>query len=448
MMIIAVKHLIEQYHMLQKGDSVVVGVSGGADSVCLLRILWKLRDEYSLKLLAVHVHHGIRGKEADEDAAFTEELCRQWQIPYRMIMRNIPKMAKQLGLSEEEAGRKARYEIFYQICEQEKYQKIAVAHHQNDNAETILWNFLRGSGLRGLAGMEPVRGMIIRPLLEVTRNQIEEWMRRQNLEWRVDSTNQLTDYTRNRLRLQLIPFIEQQLVSNFSRRLTANTAIFSEADDYLTQQAKQWIQIYVLHQMTESSMLLKDWISLHQAVKRYVIRLEIERFTKSLKDITAEHIEVVMKLSGTGKHLDLPMKICVWTDYEAIHIGTSKKNESFEQEYEMNYRCFPYKKREKIIQNVYTKWFDYDKIKNGFELRTRKTGDRIQILPDHGTKKLKDYMIDAKIPREIRASVPVIADGSDIMWVVGYRMSEAYKITDETNTVLQIELTVHSKEMS
>ncbi len=444
-MILTVKHLIEQYHMLQKGDSVVIGVSGGADSVCLLHILWKLQAEYCLRLLAVHIHHGIRGKEADEDAAFTEELCRERNVEYRLIKKNVPKLASEQGISEEEAGRLVRYETFYQICEQEGYRKIAVAHHQNDNAETIMWNFLRGSGLRGLAGMEPVRGMLIRPLLEVKRSQIEQWMQQEKIPWRNDSTNETVDYTRNKLRHQLLPWIEQNLVAGFCQRITNNTRIFYDTDEYLKNEAQKWMQEYAFHQQNESSFPRKKWDELHPALKRYVIRSEIDGLTGSLKDLTAEHVEAVLRLKGTGKQLDLPAGMKVWIDYEAIHIGKKQKMDIFYPNLEMNYCCFPYEKGQKIIQNVYTKWFDYDKIKVGFQLRTRKTGDRIQVLSEHGSKKLKDYMIDAKIPREIRDHIPLVADGADVMWVVGYRINEAYKITDETKTVLQIQLNVSNQ---
>ena len=442
-MILTVKHLIEQYHMLQKGDSVVIGVSGGADSVCLLHILWKLQAEYCLRLLAVHIHHEIRGREADEDAVFTEKLCKERKIEYRLIKRNVPRVAAERGISEEEAGRLVRYETFYQICEQEGYQKIAVAHHQNDNAETIMWNFLRGSGLRGLAGMEPVRRKIIRPLLEVKRSEIEQWMQQEKIPWRNDSTNETVNYTRNKLRHQLLPWVEENLVSGFCQRITDNTRIFLDADDYLKTEAEKWIQGHALQLEEESSFLREEWNKLHSALKRYVIRSEINRLTGSLKDLTAEHVEAVLRLEGTGKQLNLPGGMKVWMDYETIHIG--KQSDTFCPNLEMKYCCFPYEKGQKIIQNVYTKWFDYDKIKVGFQLRTRRTGDRIQVLSKHGSKKLKDYMIDAKIPRQIRDQIPLIADGTDIMWVVGYRMSEAYKITDETKTVLQIELNVSNQ---
>ena len=275
-MILSVKHLIEKYHMLQKGDSVVVGVSGGADSLCLLRLLWELQAQYCLRLLAVHIHHGIRGDEADEDADFTERICKEWQIACRVIKRDIPKMANEQGISEEEAGRIARYTIFNQICEKEGYNKIAVAHHRDDNAETIVWNFLRGSGLRGLAGMEPIRGRIIRPLLWVTRKQIEQWMEKEQIPWRMDSTNQTTDYTRNQLRLCLLPWIEQQLVCGFSERITGNAGIFAETDEYLKIQAKQWIEQYEIQQGGVYSFSLEVWNKLHPEFMSFFFRFFIE----------------------------------------------------------------------------------------------------------------------------------------------------------------------------
>ena len=196
-----VESYIKKNQMIQEGDGIIAAVSGGADSVCLLHVLAKLREKYSLKLEAVHVHHGLRGEEADRDAEFTRALCGRLKVSCRILYAGVKEYAKKHSLSEEEAGRILRYKLLEQEAESREQEtgcpvKIAVAHHGDDSAETVLYNLFRGSGLQGMGGIRPVRGRIVRPLLCITREQILQYLDESGLEYCQDSTNQSWDYTR------------------------------------------------------------------------------------------------------------------------------------------------------------------------------------------------------------------------------------------------------------
>lgn len=210
-MIPGVESFLEQYHMIEQSDVVVAGVSGGADSVCLLLHLLELKEKLSFTLAAVHVQHGIRGKESLQDAAFVEELCRRYQVQLFRYDYDVPEYAKQHGYSEEEAGRNLRYESFHKALEElgAPEGKIAVAHNRNDLAETMLWNMIRGSGMRGMAGIPPVRDGIIRPLLHTARVEIENYLKEKGESYCTDATNASLDYTRNRIRNQVLPVLEE-----------------------------------------------------------------------------------------------------------------------------------------------------------------------------------------------------------------------------------------------
>lgn len=202
---------IEKYQMIQPGGRVLAGVSGGADSVCLLMVLLELQKRMEFEIQVVHVEHGIRGKESLQDAEYVRKLCEQYQVPFLCVSCDIPQMARERKLSTEEAGRLARYEIFEKTAREWAADHIAVAHNKNDQAETILWNLARGSGLDGAAGIRPVRGKIIRPLLECGREEIEAYLRQKGIVWREDATNQGLDYTRNIIRNQILPEMAEKL---------------------------------------------------------------------------------------------------------------------------------------------------------------------------------------------------------------------------------------------
>ena len=203
-----VKAYVKKWHMLQKEDSVIAGISGGADSVCLLFMLLKLQKELGFALMAVHVNHGIRGAEAERDEAYVKRLCRQWNVRLKVYRENVPAYAKKHGMTEEEAGRDIRRTCFCKVLKEWGGTKIALAHHENDNVETLLWNLCRGTGIRGLGGIAPVNDVWIRPLLCVKRREIESYLKKRGISYCTDTTNADRRYMRNRIRMDVIPYLE------------------------------------------------------------------------------------------------------------------------------------------------------------------------------------------------------------------------------------------------
>ena len=233
---------IRKNGMLKEGDRVIAGVSGGADSICLLFLLDRYREALGISVEVVHMEHGIRGKESLEDAAFVENFCRERKIPCHIFHRDVPSLARKWKCSEEEAGRRARYEAFEEICEKYGGTKIAVAHNRNDQAETLLFHLVRGSGLSGLSGIRPVRGKIIRPLLCLTREEIEGFLKEEGISFRTDASNLETDYARNRIRLNILPLLREELNPRTCEHLAETAERLALAEDYLEAQAEEAVK--------------------------------------------------------------------------------------------------------------------------------------------------------------------------------------------------------------
>ncbi len=442
-----VEAYMREHQMLDGADCVIAGVSGGADSVCLLWILKELEKRWGFSLTAVHVHHGIRGEEADEDEAYVQSLCRQWGISCRCIHVDVPHLARQENMTLEEAGRKARYDAFEAAEAQSGSARIAVAHHRDDNIETILMNLFRGSGLKGISGMEPMRGNVIRPLLCVRRSQIEAFLRQEGIAWRTDSTNLQTEYTRNKIRHTFLPMLEEAFPSA-GEHLLRTAQLAGEAGRWIAGEACTFLE---KNSAPCESGIQIDRAALqeqHPALQKEIVRQALVKSGVGLKDISGRHIEEICLLAGkgVGKSVSLPGKCEAKNGYETMRLGIRQEKRSAKCEsFRMEVRQFPYKKTVKFPENRYTKWFDYDTITDTIVLRTRKTGDRIQVHPN-GSKKLKDYMIDVKIPREQRDQIPIVAAGNQVLWVVGYRISEAFQVKSGTKQIIQITLISENQE--
>ena len=454
---------IEEYKMIRPGDRVIAGVSGGADSVCLLALLRAYGSRCPFTLSVVHVEHGLRGEDSLEDARFVENLCGEWEIPCRIVHADVAALAARSGQTLEEAGRTARYEIFRQQRMEQGADRIAVAHNRNDQAETVLLNLSRGSGVRGMGGIRPVRGELIRPLLFADRREIEGWLRGQGIPWHTDATNLEPDYTRNRIRLEILPRMEQGINRETVKHLAECALQLQKAEDYLLRQAGGLYEAWV--QKTEDSLTLKlpEFLAAEELMQEYVLRLCVEHILngQGLKDFTAGHISQMKKLTrmSCGKRMDFPGGLLAVRQKDVLRMevrGRAPKEsrrpekavraaltengiyeilgQRFRVEYGKageNIRRFPEKK--------YTKLLAYDTINNNLCLRTRQTGDYLVVNQAGGRKKLKDYLIDEKIPREDRDNILVLAQDSHILWVVGYRISEDAKITEKAQNILRIQ---------
>lgn len=454
-MIKKVLDFVEKNRILECGDSVLLGVSGGADSVCLLHVLKELQATLKLTLSVVHVNHGIRGLEAERDADFVKDLCSKLEVKYFREDRNIPKIADEMGMSEEEAGRHARYETFYQAAHEIKANKIAIAHNLNDNSETILFNLFRGTGIKGLTGIPCQRDMIIRPLLCCTRSEIEEYLRNNNWDFCVDSTNKTTEYSRNRIRLELLPYIQENINNKAEYNIVNAAKNLEEIADYLECETDK-----IYDEFVREDVILNGGFSVHNALFCQVIRRLIERQAGRLKDVTRTHVMAVAELryQQVSKSVDLPYNLVAERVYEGIRIKKKNNidelcngdnlNEIYSEPVLIDGRIIENSQIKitfetagfnstNIEELVYTKWLDYDKIER-LTLRKRQPGDYIVVDNQGSRKKLKDYFINEKIPKEKRDDLLLLADGKHVVWIIGYRISSYYKVSDSTSRIIKI----------
>jgi len=447
---------IRNYHMIEAGDCIIAGVSGGADSVCLLFVLMELRKKLDFSLEAVHVEHGIRGAESLGDAGFTERLCKENGIPCRIYTCDVPGRARGERLTLEEAARKCRYEAFFLACEGKKEAKIAVAHNQDDQAETILWNLARGTGLRGLCGMRPVNGRILRPLLCVSRREIEAYLKERGQRFRTDSTNLSDAYTRNRIRRQILPAMEEGLNMQARVHIAEAGERLLRAQEYLEKLAEEKARRISDVWEGEIRISAEGFLAEERVMQEAMLRIWMERLGGGLKDVGAVHLEELLHLAEkqSGKRLTLPGGRTARRTGGYLVLGGAEEHvpEGAEQRQETplrvpgesrwgSYRILtslePYK-NQIIPEKKYTKWLDYDTIKNTILLRSRRSGD--YFIADGGHRKLKKYFIDEKVLKECRDQVLLLADGSHILWAVGYRISETCKVTEHTKKILKIQV--------
>ncbi len=455
-----IKEYMKAHRMAEEGEGVLAAVSGGADSVCLLWVLHELSEELGIHVAAFHLNHGLRGEEADRDEAYVRALCGKLSVPLSVVRENVAEYAAAHGISEEEAGRNLRYFHLEQAARQFSCEKTATAHHKDDNAETILLNMFRGSGLRGLGGIRPVRDTIIRPLLCLTREEIEAYLREKGISWCEDSTNGECRYARNKIRNELLPWVGENINDRAREHILNTASLASRADAYFSCQAETILSEEAA--FPEAAILpgeagvpakraeARQKVSIRTAVfdkqpdilKEYLVRAMISRVSGSQKDISSRHIEAVCSLKGPGGGCEamLPYGLKALRGYETLEI---RKQEGIpdgkEDHTRVVMRTFSWKKDLEIPKNQYTKWFDYDKIKDTLSVRNRKSGDYF-LISGGKRKLLKRFFIDEKIPEERRESIKLLAEGSHVLWVIGYRISEYYKITNTTRTILEVKI--------
>lgn len=427
---------------------IVAGVSGGADSVCLLRVLSELAKKYPLMLYVVHVNHGIRDQEADRDQAFVEDLCKELGIFCRTVKRDVPALARETGQTLEEAGRQVRYQVFEEERKRTNSQWIAVAHHKEDQAETILLNLFRGSFLNGLGGMRPVQGYIIRPLFDCAKEEITDFLRKRNVGWCQDSTNEELFAARNQLRLKVMPEI-RRIQPEIIDVLCQSGMRFQEASDFLVQAAEDFLETEGEETEEGLSLPISALSAVSPGLRSQVLYQALERVCGRRKDLTARHIALIWSLSEgqSGRRLMLPYQTEVSRSYDRLLFHKKSQRKPSVPEVEMY--VIPGKDREKFQENDCTKRFAYDKMTTFPILRFRQPGDRIALYADGRGKKLQDFFTDRKIPAWERDKIPVLALGDQILWVYGYRKGTAYPVTEDTRQILIVTIQdteVHTKE--
>ncbi len=491
-----VKNYIAENNLINPGDTIVEGISGGADSVCLLLMLEELKKEMDFNTVAVHVHHGIRNKSADKDLKFVEKLCEAHGIELKSFRKNIPLICKITKESEEECGRRIRYEIFDDVCRMYENARIAVAHHMNDQAETVIFRIIRGSGIKGLTGMEPKRDNVIRPLLCLKREEIEQYLEEMSQSYRIDETNGKIEYSRNYIRKKIMPKLES-VRQNAVEHINALSGEASEINEFMEKKAGELLER--ASKEADRKYITKGLSKKYKAdvlneaepiLLKFAVRSLITQSGVSIKDVTRSHIDSLCEMISKPKsgEIHLPKGVTVVKESGIVYIkpregfnadikelmnagadvvipaataGTSAKETAgkpsgiivpaYKFYYpvvgEGNYmlpdgsviscRIFNEFSLNEVPEDTYTKWMDYAKMSGDLCLRTRKSGDYLVINKKGNEGNLKNYMINEKIPKSERDEIPLLASGSKIYWIVGHRISEDVKVTADTTTVIE-----------
>lgn len=449
--------------MIEEGDRIVAGISGGADSVTLLLQLAEYREKVDYTLQVFHLNHMIR-PDASQDEEFVGRLCKRLNVPYFSKQADVEKAAADLHMSVEEAGRKIRYEAMREL----KPDKIAVGHHRDDLAETVLINMCRGTGLHGMVGIAPVQDDVIRPLIHLTREEIEEYLEQIGQDYCTDSTNSSTDYTRNKIRLDVIPMLTSSVNDRTTEHIAAMSADMLLIEEFIGSETDRAYGRYV-HVDEEGCirLMLRAVASLNEYITKELILKVIEKLTPARKDITRSHVEGILSLcEGEGeKSMDLPYGIKVIRSYEHLIFVPDRTKEEPPLREEMmipipnltegegwttvlddgrivTVRVRSYRNKPEIPNKAYTKWFDYDKIDcSKLFIRHRQSGDYLTINSEYSRKSLQDYMVNEKIEKFRRDSIPLLVQDDHVLWVIGYRVSEFFKLSDNSKRILEVDIT-------
>lgn len=307
-----VKEIIKKYNLINTGDKIVLGVSGGPDSIAMLDILRQLKSEMEFEIYVVHINHSIRGEDADEDEEYVKNYCRKYEIECFTKKIDVPTIARTEKIGTEEAGRKVRYEYFEEILKETGSNKIAIAHNKNDNVETIIMHLLRGSGISGLKGIEPIReNKFIKPLIECDRQEIEKYCEENNLQPRIDKTNFENECTRNKIRNIVIPYIKKEFNPNIIETMTRLSDVISSENDFIENIAKEnYNKILVIEGKDKIELKLKEFNLLDEVLKNRIILIATKKLFGSTQGIEKVNIVDIIKLcnNNIGNKFLMPNK--------------------------------------------------------------------------------------------------------------------------------------------
>ncbi len=455
-----VSRTVRIYDMFRHGDAVLAGVSGGADSVALLHVLIAVSPEFSLRIGIAHLNHCLRGEESDRDAEFVCSLAKQLNLPYYIESADVRAYSRGNRLSEEEAGRELRYEFYERIAGQYGYDRIALGHHADDNAELVLMYLLRGSGTSGLSGIPPVRGRhIVRPLIGVSRSEIGDFLTANRLAYVSDASNADTKFLRNRIRHELIPLLISSYNPKIVESLNRLSSILRSEDEWMDDNIRL-LSDSCISDTADGKTVLSVPDTLCLAAQRRIIRKAIAGIKGNLRRISYSHIEALSELLRNGPEngsLDLPDGIRgERIGNKLVFSKTGGRNLPAVRpvfEYIMKEPGTVFIKeiaaRVSVSEsdmnlgdrgNPCVAFFDRNAVSFPVTVRNFRPGDRFMPLGAGGTQKVKKYFINKKIPGEERRICPILVSGGKIIWIAGHRTDESVKVTAETETVLKAEL--------
>lgn len=466
-MLQVVRKTIKKYDLLTPGDRVVIAVSGGPDSVALADVLFLLKEEYRLKLHIAHLNHMFRGKEADRDAQAVEELARALGLPCTVAKSDVPAFAAEHHMSAQAAARQVRYDFLEKTRANWQGTKIATGHHADDQAETLLMNILRGAGTEGLTGIPPKRDDVyIRPLIEVTREEIEAYCRERGLGFRQDISNFKPVYLRNRIRLELLPLLAKEYNPGIRSSLVRLGRIMRDENGFMEERVQEfWDRLVISGTGSEIIFSLTGFLQAHPALKRRLLRKAWGTLRGDERDLEFIHLEQTLDFlqnGAAGGVIELPRHIIMEKSYDSFRLAATCSEpektvfcheliipgNTFIPELGLNIEaevtsCWP-----GSVEFKEEAWIDYEKLNGPLLVRSRRPGDRFLPLNGCGSKKLKEFFIDEKIPRARRDRVPIVTAGEDIVWIGGIRPDDRWRITDKTRKFLHLKIAQNITEVN
>ena len=456
MLLIKIRETIKKYSMLEPGDRVVIAVSGGPDSVCLLSVLHALAKDLDLTLHVAHLDHMFRGEESADEALFVEGLAKKFNIAATIKKIDVPAFCRERGLSAQAGAREIRYGFLANVAEKVGAARIATGHTAADQAETFLMRLVRGAGVSGLSAIPPKRGNIIRPLIEATREDVLDYLKSAGLEYATDPSNARPVYTRNRIRSDVLPVL-REFNPRIVETLAAEASLLRDEDEAIEAYVTQMMQ--GMFDQEEGIIAIKraEFNALPPALRRRMFRLAaglINAGSPALSRVQVDEALGFIAGSQTGRAMRLPHGLRVEREYERFNLSTTQEAKHFSHALAVRgTTTIPELgiEIERVLSDGGSAWetddknyrwqalFDYDKIRPLLTLRNRRPGDRFCPAGMGGrSKKLQDYLVDEKVPRRKRDAVPLLCSGEDILWVVGLRTDERFLPQAEAKRVLVV----------
>lgn len=436
------KNFIEENNLIEKGDSIVSAVSGGSDSVFMLEMLLAIKSDYELNIIVCHVNHGLRGAEAQRDEDFVKKLAEKNGLIYEVEHIDMAGYAKEHSLTCEEAGRKLRYLFFEEIKEKYKADKVAIAHNENDVAETIFLNIFRGTGLDGLESIPLRRDFYIRPILCFEKTEILKFLKENNIHYVDDSTNFTNDYKRNMIRNEIIPFIKKNFNENIVSSMSRLASIAKENNLYL----EDIINDKYINIVKSNTIDRESFNELNHYEKTLVLRKFLRDNLNYLNNISKDNIEDMINLIklDSGKKYDIDGKHYLVnnfgkTIFKKLDINELSEEISLDFKLDKVYNIYGSKFKFVLSDKILSKkYLDYDLLTGKLSLRNRRSGDRFNPFGMKGSKKIKDYFVDKKVSSDERSKVLFLMNGDEIAYVVGYDIADKYRASSKTKNYLNV----------
>ncbi|MCU0643778.1 MAG: tRNA lysidine(34) synthetase TilS [bacterium] len=448
---------INKNHLISPDDHVLIAVSGGIDSVVLLHLFIRYQESIPLNLEVIHINHQLRGSQADEDQQFVTRLSKQYHLSVTSRKINVPKFIEKKGISQEEGARFLRYRFFKWALKRTGADWVALGHHADDQVETVIDHFLRGSGVKGLMGMPIRRDKFIRPLLFATRKEIETYAKAHSLHYQVDSTNEMTKYRRNRIRLELIPYLQQHFNPAISDVVLRTAQIMDEVESYMQEQAGKALETCLVNFKKHKIVLdINTFLNYFIAIQKYILYQILDRIELPRSILTSAGMDRAMQLIGTrvsGKRMMLTADWQLSIDHECLVIQKIQNlipelAIELDRIYELGNGEFEFQAtlidREQLPQQFSIdrkiEYIDYGRIKGPMVIRNFQVGDRFHPLNLKGTKKLSDFFTDQKIPLHQRRDIPILVCDAGIIWIINHQIDDRFKITESTRQILKLQV--------